>query len=451
VDVLFSLDPMSPKRAGVEAALRRGVARGDLPVGSRIPSARELAIELGVARGTVTAAIEDLVADGILVARERRGVFVARSPAGAAAPPHVTVAHAPRWDLRPGRPETGSFPLARWSAALRRAAASEPTASRGDDDGAGSMVLRVQLAAYLARARGVQATPESIVVCAGYRSATTVLAVALHDRGATQVAIEDPGLFGIDTAWRATGMRVRDLPVDSEGAVVDLLDGRTDVAVLTPAHQFPLGMVLSADRRHTALAWAARTGGLIVEDDYDGEFRFDRRPVAALQGSAPDRVVYVGSTSKALDTRLRLGWMVVPPEWTATVAAVTLALTGGVPLLDQLALAELIRVGDYERHIRRQRREYARRRAFLDERVAHAGSVTSGVPAGLQALVPLPAHAEVSSDGVVSAGAATTHALSRYTRTSAYPPTAVVGFATPPRAGFEPAVEAFTRWLRASG
>lgn len=446
--IVRALDPTLPRRRGVEEAIRQAVDSGALAVGDRLPSLRELAEDLGVARGTVVSAVDDLVAEGLLEARPRAGVFVARGGGSRAASAPPVPAAPPRLDLRPGRPESGSFPATRWAAAMRRAVVALPM--EPDDDGSGSIRLRTELAAYLARARGVQATPDSIVVTAGYRSAVSVLAMALRGRRSAHVAIEDPALPDSDAAWRAFGWRVTDLPVDALGARTDALDASMDVAVLTPAHQFPLGGALDAQRRRDAVEWAQRTSGLIVEDDYDGEFRFDRRPVAALQRSDPDRVVYVGSASKTVDTRLRLGWMIAPHDLVAPLRRAALALTGGVPLLDQLALAELIRSGDFERHIRRQRREYARRRAHLQRTAAAAGLSLPGIPAGLQAVIPLHDSAPAAmptadGDGVVRVGGLVTHALERYTRSLARPPALVVGFSTPSRAAFEPAIDALIR------
>ncbi|MGN6427985.1 MAG: PLP-dependent aminotransferase family protein [Leifsonia sp.] len=444
MDTALTLDPALPRRRGVEEAIRRAVESGALAVGARLPSARELAEDLGVARGTVVSAVDDLVAEGLLEARPRSGVFVARGGGSRVTSAPAAPPRPPRLDLRPGRPESGSFPATRWAAALRRAATALP--AEPDDDGSGSALLRSELAGYLARARGVLAAPDSIVVTSGYR-AVSVLAMVLRTRGASHVAIEDPALPGSDGAWRAFGWRVTDLPVDALGACTDALDASMDVAVLTPAHQFPLGGALDAQRRRDAVEWARRAGGLIVEDDYDGEFRFDRRPVAALQRSDPERVVYVGSASKTLDTRLRLGWMIVPHQLVAPLRRATLTLTGGVPLLDQLALAELIRSGDFERHIRRQRREYARRRAHLQRAAADAGLSLPGIPAGLQAVIPLPdapagPGPAAGDDGVVRVGGLVTHALHRYTRSLARPPAIVAGFSTPSRAAFEPAIDA---------
>lgn len=185
------------------------------------------------------------------------------------------------------------------------------------------------------------------------------------------------------------GWRVVGLPVDDDGARVDLLTAQTDAVVLTPSHQFPLGGALSPDRRRRATAWAAQTGGYIVEDDYDGEFRFDRRPIPALQRSASGRLIYVGSVSKTLDPQLRIGWLALPQDLVAPITDAAHTLTGGVPILNQLALADLIATGDYERHIRRQRRKYARSREHLRGALHRIGTNAPGIPAGLHTCIPL--------------------------------------------------------------
>ncbi|MEN0083147.1 MAG: PLP-dependent aminotransferase family protein [Leifsonia sp.] len=442
MEALLFVDPALPKRRGVEEAIRRAVGSGVLPVGSRLPSARELSADLGIARGTVVAAVDDLVAEGLLEARARTGIFVARSIGRPHTSPPPGASDSPWFDLRPGRPEAGSFPVSRWAAALRRAAAAPPE----PDDGAGSAILRAELAAYLARARGVETSPESIVVTVGYRGGVWALALALTGLGMSNVAIEDPALPQAEAAWKAFGWEVADLPVDASGARTDLLEQSIDVAVVTPSHQFPLGGALDARRRRAAVEWASRVDGLVVEDDYDGEFRFDRRPVAALQRSEPQRIAYIGSTSKTLDTRLRLGWLVLPHELVAPTRRAVTALSGGVSALEQLALAELIRSGDFERHIRRQRREYARRRAILQRVAAEAGLTLPGIPAGLQAVIPvrpdwLERHAP-SDDGTVRIDGLLTHSLERYSRFFHQDAALVAGFSTPSRAMFEPAIAA---------
>ncbi|PPF35247.1 PLP-dependent aminotransferase family protein [Pseudoclavibacter sp. AY1H1] len=446
MDDLFRLDRSLPKARAVEHTIRNAIARGALAQGARLPATRELAVEFGIARNTVVAAIDDLVAEGVLEARPRAGIFVARNTS----PAHRTEKTAPGmrsgFDLRPGQPERGSFPTARWLAATRRAASS---AGAFETDGAGVLELRSELAAYLSRARGVETTAEAIVICAGFRTACTLLAAALASQGATTIEIEDPSLPGIDRPWRTAGLTVNDLPVDNDGADVSQLRNETDAVLLTPAHQFPLGGALAPTRRQLVADWATTNDSYIIEDDYDGEFRFDRRPIAALQRSVPEHVVYAGSASKTLDPGLRLGWLVLPHDLVQPVTEVSEALTGGAPVLNQLALAYLIRSGDYERHIRRQRREYARRRAYLQRALHSAGYDVPGIPAGLHALIP------VSEDQVtlasdhdgLSSDAVAVHTLSRYTRSHPQPRALVTGFATPSRPQFEPAINALIALL----
>ncbi|MFT4044139.1 MAG: PLP-dependent aminotransferase family protein, partial [Gordonia sp. (in: high G+C Gram-positive bacteria)] len=295
---------------------------------------------------------------------------------------------------------------------------------------------------YLARARGVQTDAQSLVICEGFRGGQVLLAAALAGRTDPTVAIEDPSLPGIDIPWRTAGWRVVDLPVDDDGARVDLLTPQIDVVVLTPSHQFPLGGALSPARRRQLAAWAAQTGGFIVEDDYDGEFRFDRRPVPAVQRSAPTRVIYVGSVSKTLDPHLRIGWLALPRDLVASVTDAARALSGGVPILNQLALAELIDSGDYERHIRRQRREYARRREHLREALRDIGIDAPGISAGLHACIPVATRPDDRADAMVAV-----HLLDRYVRSHPMPAALVVGFGAPPRRSFETAIDALIREL----
>ncbi|GAA4489443.1 PLP-dependent aminotransferase family protein [Rhodococcus olei] len=445
MDVVFGLDPSLPKGRAVEHAIRESIARGSLPQGARLPSTRELAAELGVARNTVVAALDSLIAEGVLETRPRAGTFVAR-----AAAQHREISRAvceadPEFDLRPGRPEHGSFPTARWLAALRRAA-SPAAAIRAD--AAGSLELRRQLAAYLARARGVETGADRIVISAGFRTACLLLGAVFAERGLSNIAVEDPSLLGIDRPWTIAGLTVSDIPVDADGADVSRLDAGTDAALLTPSHQFPLGGALHPGRRQQACAWASGGERYIVEDDYDGEFRFDRRPIAALQRSAPEHVIYAGTVSKALDPTLRLGWLALPAELVHPVTEASSTLTGGVPLLNQLALAEFIRTGDYERHIRRQRREYARRRDLLQRALREAGYEAPGIPAGLHTVIPLPDEPRPEhAEGLVVAGPLAMHTLARYSRREHASSALVVGFATPTRAQFKPAIESLIAYL----
>lgn len=447
VDALFRLDRSLPKARAVERAIREAIAQGDLLPGARLPATRDLAAEIGIARNTVVAAIDNLVAEGVLEARPRTGIFIARTTLPTQRAASATPTERPRYDLRPGRPEHGSFPAARWLAATRRSSSS---GNAFDGAGAGAFELRSQLAAYLGRARGVETTAEAIVICAGFRTACTLLAAALAARGCTTIAIEDPSLPGIDRPWRASGLDVADLVVDDDGADIGQLGNGIDAVLLTPSHQFPIGGALAPARRQSVIDWAVRNGSYIIEDDYDGEFRFDRRPIAALQRSAPEQVIYVGSASKTLDPGLRLGWLALPNDLVQPVTEASEELTGGAAIINQLALADLIRTGEYERHVRRQRREYGRRRAHLQRALREAGNDVPGIPAGLHALIPINEDQDIRAHEHAGAGLGNVavHTLARYTRNHPRRPAIIVGFATPSRTQFDPAVDALVELLR---
>ena len=291
-------------REGLEAALRDAVRSGRLGGGVRLPSSRVLATDLGISRNTVAAASGQLVAEGWLTAREGAGTRVAERAVSTAAPDHARVREErdPRYDLRPGFPDVAAFPRARWLAAARRALADAPAHAFGYGDPRGDPGLRAALAEYLSRARGVHADPDRIVVCSGFAQGLSLLCSALRSGGAGRVAVEAYGHRAHREAIAAHELEVEPVPVDGRGAVVERLDP-AGALLLTPAHQFPLGPALHAERRLAAVAWARETGGVVVEDDYDGEFRYDRRPVGAMQALAPEHVVYAGTASKSLARR----------------------------------------------------------------------------------------------------------------------------------------------------
>jgi GntR family transcriptional regulator/MocR family aminotransferase len=371
-------------RGRLEQALRDAVRTGRLGPGTRLPSSRALAADLGLARNTVAEVYSQLVAEGWLTARTGSGTSVAERHAadpgpGALARPQSA---APRYDLRPGVPDLSAFPAGAWLAAARRVLAAAPRQLLDYPDPRGLPQLRTALAGYLARARGVAADPGHIVICAGFAHGLAVTCAALRSAGAATLAVEAYGHQRHRDLVQAQRLRLRPLPVDAIGAVIGAADG-ADAALLTPAHQFPLGVTLHPRRRREAARW----GGTVIEDDYDGEFRYDRQPVGALQALAPDRVIYAGTASKSLVPALRLGWLVVPPR---LLDPVTAQLTAGPSGLDQLTLAEFIDSGGYDRQIRRTRLAYRRRRDRLAAALGRGGRHVTGIAAGLQAVLELP-------------------------------------------------------------
>ena len=370
--------------AGLESALRGAVLAGRLRPGTRLPSSRALAADLGIARNTVAEVYSQLVAEGWLTAQTGSGTSVAprRAPAagaGIAARPEVAV---PRYDLRAGVPDLSAFPRRAWLATARKVLANAPDHLLGYPDPRGLPQLRAALADYLARARGVTADPAHILICAGFAHGLAGISRALRSAGAGTLAVEAYGHQAHRDIAAGQGLRLRPLPVDGMGAVIGAAIAEADAVLLTPAHQFPLGVTLHPRRRREVTDW----GGVVIEDDYDGEFRYDRQPVGALQPLAPDHVIYAGTASKSLAPALRLGWLVVPPR---LLDAVTAELAAGPSALDQLTLAEFIASGGYDRQIRRARLAYRRRRDRLAAALRRQGLHVTGIAAGLHAVLEL--------------------------------------------------------------
>jgi len=423
-------------RAGLEAALRDAIRSGRLPAGTRLPSSRQLAADLGLARNTIAEAYGQLVAEGWLTALQGSGTHVAhRSATPPESPASVHARPAVRYDLRPGLPNLAAFPATAWVTALRRALLAAPADALGYGDPRGRPELREALTGYLARTRGVITTPDRVLVCSGFTQALALLTQVLRDRGATAVAMEGYGQPAHRAVVAQRGLVTRSLAVDQHGARVEELD-HDDAAVLTPAHQFPLGPPLSPARRAAAVAWATTTGKLIIEDDYDGEFRYDRHPIGALQPLAPDRVAYLGTVSKTLAPGVRLGWLVAPAGWLDDLVAAKATNDAHSCSLDQLTLAQLITSGGYDRHIRRSRHSYRRRRDQLAHALHEPSLRThlSGIAAGMHAVLSLPDH--LDEPAVIAA--ATRRGLAveglRSYRHQAPPqrPALVVGYGTPP-------------------
>jgi len=381
----------------LETALREAIRSGRLHPGARLPGSRSLAADLGISRGTVVQAYAQLIAEGWLTGTTGSGTRVADLPgAGSVAGPGEDLSPAAARlavDLRPGRPDLSSFPRTDWATSVRSALSAAPYEDLDYTEPAGLPVLRVAVADYVTRARGVRADASAVVITAGFTPGLAWLARVLHRYGVRAVATENPGLGRHRDVLHAAGLATVPLEVgpagaDPGGLAPGWLAGRAPVraVVLSPAHQYPRGVVLGAGNRSAFVDWARREDGFLVEDDYDGEFRYDQQPVGAMQALAPDRVVFAGSTSKTLAPGMRLGWLVVPAALRGALLEVIAELGAAVPVIEQLAMADLIGRGGYDRHIRRMRLVYRRRRAELAQRLAMP---LEGVAAGLHALLPV--------------------------------------------------------------
>jgi len=392
VDLHLDLPPGRGRRSALEDALRQAIRDGRLAPGAWLPSSRALAAQLGVARGTVVEVYSQLAAEGYLRARPGAATEVAHGPRVRPASTPERAAPRPVADFRLGRPDLSTFPRADWMRALKRALHVTAHTELGPADPRGSPRLRAVLANYLGRARGVLTSSEHIVICSGFTQGLRLVADALAADGARTIACEDPCLPDHRAIVEASGLAVVPLAVDRGGARPDGVAKSVAAVVLTPAHQAPLGATLDADRRTEFTRMAATRAMYLVEDDYDGEFRYDRHPVGALQGLAPEHVIYAGSASKSLAPGLRLGWLALPTALVDAVIEAKRRADRGTDVLAQLAFAELIESGTLDRHIRRMRRQYRHRRdalvAALD-RYAPAASV-DGIAAGLHAVVSLP-------------------------------------------------------------
>jgi GntR family transcriptional regulator/MocR family aminotransferase len=383
-----------PLHRQIETSIRDSIRGGRLPRGSSLPPSRVLAADLGVSRGVVVEAYQQLAAEGYLASRAGGYTLVAAGPSRATAGLRLARKTPPRIDLSYGRADVSSFPRAAWLRSIRGALASAPNDVFGYLAGSGVPQLRTAIADYLNRVRGTVARPDQIVICTGYAQGAALLVNVLAAAGAKRLALEDPS-SGDDAlpAARAAGLEVAGVPVDGDGIRVDALtETGADAVVLTPSHQWPTGSVLSAKNRAAVLAWAAERGAVIIEDDYDAEYRYDRTPVGALQGLAPDRVVYAGSASKTLAPGLRLGWFVMPEHLAEPMAAAKIAADRGSPALEQLALADLITRGELDRHLRRMRSVYRRRRDALLAALARRlpQLQPAGISAGLHLVTWLP-------------------------------------------------------------
>ncbi|MDQ7805148.1 PLP-dependent aminotransferase family protein [Amycolatopsis sp. A133] len=363
-----------PKHEQLARALRKAIRDGVLD--GAVPPSRRLAADLGCSRWVVTQAYAQLVAEGYLAGRTGSATRVRRVGDAVAAPEPVRPA-PPRYDLAPGLPDLRNFPRRPWAEAVREVLTTTPHPDFGLPEPAGHPRLRRVLGDYLRRVRG--AAPGTVLVCGGVTDGVTGVCRALAERGRTRLAVEDPGWTRLWRAAESAGMTVDPVPVDDEGINVGRIPAGVRAVLVTPAHQFPTGAVLSPRRRAELLAWARDVDGLILEDDYDAEFRYDRRPVGTVQGTDPGRVALFGSVSKTLGPALGLGWAVLPPQWTVRAHP--------PPVVDQLALAGYVESGGYDRHLRSARLRYRARRDRLVAALEPAR--LSGAAAGLHLVLHL--------------------------------------------------------------
>lgn len=455
IDLLLGLDRANGLRHGIESALREAIRSGRLPQGAVLPSSRSLAHDLGVARGTVSAAYRQLSAAGYLATRQGAAVRVSWVP-----PRRLPLEQAPapavhrQWDLRPGRPDSSSFPRGVWARAHQKVLTRAPSEIFGYGNACGSADLRSALAEYLGRARGVDTSPAHLLICNGFTQALMLTCLALRARGATTLAVEDPGVPYYRQLTEPLGLSLAPVPCDSAGLRTDHLE-RTgaDAVLVTPAHQYPLGVTMSASRRTRLIQWARRHDGLIIEDDYDGEFRYDRQPVGALQQLDHDHVIYAGTASKTLAPGLRIGWLSVPESMGSAIGMARQSFYRGTGVLEQLTFAELITSGEYDRHIRRMRAEYRRRRDELSRALADKLPYLrlAGISAGLHAVVYLPESGltEQQVQSHASRRSVALHTLGSFwhSRPDPSPQAVVVGYATPAGHAYRPALSALMEVL----
>ncbi|MFD8548325.1 PLP-dependent aminotransferase family protein [Streptomyces sp. NPDC059649] len=457
-DLHLELTGPGGRRAALLGALREAVRSGRLAPGTRLPPYRSLAVDLGLARNTVADAYAELVAEGWLTARQGSGTRVAdraRPLAPTRAPAHRAPAARPRHNLLQGQPDAAAFPRTAWVAAARRALTAAPDDAFGPGDPRGRPELRRALTDYLARTRGVRTDPGRIVICSGFAHALRLLFPAVLPG---PLAVESYGLPFHRQLLAAAGTVTHPLAVDELGAdpgqLAELDDVRT--VLLTPAHQFPTGVPLHPDRRAAVINWARATGGYVIEDDYDGEFRYDRRPVGALQGLDPERVIHLGSVSKSLSPAVRLGWMVLPGRLVDAVLAAKGEREAWAGVTDQLTLAEFVTYGAYDRHLRRMRQRYRRRRDQLVAAVAGQAPQleVTGIAAGLHAVLQLPDGAGAADERAALRAARwqglALDGLSEYHHPDAPAPPRhglVVGYATPSESAFPAALAALCRAL----
>ncbi|MEV6610986.1 PLP-dependent aminotransferase family protein [Kutzneria sp. NPDC051319] len=445
-------------RAGLMDAFREAIRSGRLAPGTRLPSSRVLATDLGLGRNTVVRVYSELINEGWLTGVHGSGTEVAQrsaEPAGEREQPRPPAARQQLvHNLRPGQPDLSSFPRDEWIRAVKRTVSTAPFDAFGYTDPHGRSELREAVARYLARARGLRARADNVVVCSGAAEGLRLVAAALAKAGVTTVAVEEFGLQTQREALVDAGLDAVPIPVDADGADLSMLDeAPTPGAVLlTPSHHFPLGVALHSDRRAAVVDWARRRGTLIIEDDYDGEFRYDRSPVGALQGLDHDHVVYLGTASKSLAPGLRLGWLVLPDHVVGSVVAQKGETEETVGFVNQLAMTEFIESGAYDRHIRAMRSQYRRRRQQLVETIGRHSPTArvTGMSAGLHIVLEQPGRTGVELVRRAAREQLVIEPLDlfRHPESTSDRDGVAIGFAAPSPSGWSGALDALVRTLR---
>jgi GntR family transcriptional regulator / MocR family aminotransferase len=443
-------------RGQIEDQLRRRIRDGSLRAGTQVPSTRDLARQLGVSRQVAVDAYAQLAAEGYLSVHQGSRPRVAEGilVSGGGGPEAQDASVRPRFDFRPSLPDVSAFPRAEWARSLRAALPATTDAELAHGDLRGVESLRVALAEYLGRVRGVVADPALVVVTCGYTQGLDVVCHALAARGARRIAFEDPSDYEAHWTAQRAGLEAVPITVDADGIRVDELErASADAVVLTPAHQHPTGVVLSSERRAQVVDWLRRNGAVAIEDDYDAEYRYERAAVGALQGIASDRIVYAGSASKTLAPGLRLGWLVVPRWLLDAVTHQKLLSDRGTARIEQHAFADFLSRGELDRHLRRMRRRYRARRDALVATLAQAlaEATVRGIDAGLHTTVALPGHydeqailAEARRRRIALMG------MGELRIKAPGPPTLLLGYGQMPEAAIPAAVRELSRAIAAT-
>jgi GntR family transcriptional regulator/MocR family aminotransferase len=452
IDVLVSVTREGPGTLGaqIEDQLRRAIREGALKAGARVPSTRDLARQLDVSRRVVVDAYSQLAAEGYLVLRQGARPRVSEAAVAREADSSGPAASHPfaRFDLRPRAPDVSSFPRAAWLRSLREAVGEIADADLLYGDPRGVEALRSALAEYLGRVRGVVADPARVVVTSGYSQGQGIVCRVLAATGAKRIAFEDPSHPEQRRVATAAGLEIVPVAVDEGGVRIEELErADADAVVLTPAHQHPTGAVLAGNRRPGLLEWLRERDAIAIEDDYDAEYRYDRAAVGALQGLEPDRIVYAGSVSKTLAPALRLGWLVVPAHLIDAVTDEKDLADCGTARIEQQAFASFLSRGELDRHLRRMRAQYRRRRDLLVGALEDAipEATIRGIAAGLHATVELPG--EYDERAILKEAHARRIDLTTmgefWIEPGSGPPTLLIGYGQVP----EPAIHAAVREL----